>query len=372
MREPSLTLGIEEEFVLVETDGTCTAARAQAVIDRAAERLDDRVQHEFFQTQIETNTDVRSTAAGLWGDLLEARNVLTEAAGRHRCRLVASGTGVVSPRPLPVTAVPRYARMTRRYAPMVSTLRSETNGCHIHIGSLGRAEAVELGSRIRPWLPLLQALAANSPFAAGKDRRCASWRHFEAQAWPTMGPAPALDGESGYERLARGLTESGYLMDRKMIYWYVRPSEHYPTLEIRVADVNPDVAVPVLLAVLARGLAATLRAGLHEGVAAPRGDTEQLRQAHKAVAREGTAASVVDPVGGGLGSVRACLESLLDFSRSGLEASGDTETAGRLVEEVWGRGTGAEAQRADFRRRESLIDVVDGLAARTAGGGAFG
>ena len=110
---------------------------------------------------------------------------------------------------------------------------------------------------------------------------------------------------------------------------------------------------------------------MRQGRSAPRGDTAQLRLAHKAVARDGTAALVVDPVGGGPASVRARLDSPDGLQPPGLAVSGDGETVGRLVEMVWERGTGAEHQRADFGRRESLGDVVDGLAARTAGGSRF-
>ncbi|MFE9561535.1 glutamate-cysteine ligase family protein [Streptomyces sp. NPDC006487] len=103
------------------------------------------------------------------------------------------------------------------------------------------------GYRMGPWLPVLQALAAYSPFDRGRDSGYASRRAVEHARWPAVGPAPVLD-EAGYEHCAEELVRSGTVLDRRMIYWYARPSEHVPTPEIRVADVNARIGTVVLLA----------------------------------------------------------------------------------------------------------------------------
>jgi carboxylate-amine ligase len=215
---------------------------------------------------------------------------------------------------------------------------------------------------------MLQALAANSPFAGGRFCECASWRHFEFSRWPTVGPTPVLDGP-GYERTARELTASGTVMDRKMIYWYARPSERWPTLEVRVADVNADLDVPVLLAVLLRGLAQTLLARLGAGRPVPGpGDERRLRRDHRAAALYGMDSQGTDPVDGSSAGVAARLASLLEFAAPGLRAARDLETADALLTAVLAHGGGAGQQRADYQARGSLDDVVNGLVERTAAG----
>lgn len=360
-----LTFGVEEEFVLVDSSGPATVPRAAALRERIGGPGRDRVQPEFYQTQIETSTLPCKTTDELRADLVQARRQTADAAASVGARLVASAAGVLTSRPMPVTESPRYLKMAQRFSQVIAETESESNGCHVHVGPLTREEAVLLGTRLRPWLPLLQALAANSPFAAGQDRGCASWRFFELRRWPTAGPAPAMDGP-GYERVANRLVDSGTILDRKMIYWFSRPSERWPTLEIRVADVNPDPRVPLLIAVLLRGLATTLLAELRAGRPIPGSDDHRLLQDHRLAARLGLAAEGLDPLTGSVEPVSERLASLLEFSRPGLQTGGDLETAHALRAAVLATAGGAEQQRADFRVRGSLADVVDGLAERTA------
>lgn len=362
-----LTFGVEEEFVLVDGREAVTVPAAAAVLAGAADHLGDRVQPEFYQTQIETSTDPCSTAAELRADLVEARHVVADAADAAGVRLVASATGLLSPSPLPITQMSRYLDMAWAFPEVVARARTECSGCHVHLGPLGRDEAVALGTHLRPWLPLFQALAANSPFGAGRDRGCASWRYFEFQLWPTVGPAPRLDSGAGYEAAARGLMESGTILDRKMIYWWARPSERWPTLEIRVADVNSDLDVPVLLAVLARGLAATTLARLRADKPIPACREHTLLASHRAAAEIGPAAEIADPLSGTTTAAGLQLADLLDFVGPALKASGDWDTAHELLATVLAYGGGAVQQHVDFQTRGSLVDTVDGLVQRTAG-----
>lgn len=363
-----LTIGVEEEFVLTGADDPATVPRAASVLARAVGALGDHAEPEFYLTQVETSTTPCSTAGRIRQELAEARRVLAEAAADLDARLVASATAVTGATPPPIADEPRYQAMARRYREVLADVTAETCGCHVHLGPFDRDHAVLLGTLLRPWLPLLQGLAANSPFAGGEDRGCASWRHFEFSRWPTVGPSPVLDGP-GYERTARELTASGTVMDRKMIYWYARPSERWPTVEIRVADVNADLDVPVLLAVLVRGLAQTLLIRLRADKPVPGpGSDQRLNRDHHAAAMAGLASEGTDPVDGSIALLPQRLASLVDFAAPGLRAAGDLETAQSLLAAVLARGGGAGQQRQDFAVRGSLADVVDGLAERTAAG----
>lgn len=140
----------------------------------------------------------------------------------------------------------------------------------------------------------------NSPYADGQDRGCASWRHFEVQALPTVEPAPLLVDEAAYEQVADGLITSGRLLDRKMIYWCARPSEHCPTLEVRIADAHPDLDTVMLYAVLLRRLATTLLAEARQGRPWPQMDSRTLEDCHRRVALDGLHARTIDPATGAL------------------------------------------------------------------------
>lgn len=356
-----LSFGVEEEFLLADATTRFAAPRSAEVLEKARVQLGEHAQHEFYATQVELTTVPCMTAEGLRAALARARQIGAAAAAADGCLLVASASAVLTRHPLPVTAKPRYETLARRYQPTIGRIRSEPSGCHVHLGTLPRDEALLLGNHLRPWLPALQALCVNSPFAAGEYRHCDSWRYVDCQAWPTVEPAPALDEEM-YEFLARSLITQGPLVDRKMIYWYSRPSERYPTLEVRIADANPDLDVVLLYAVLLRGLATTLLAEARRGRPWPEVEQSQLKESHRRVAAHGLRGQVVDPTTGAQASASAVLKTLIRRSQPGLAATGDEEFVHRLLRSFRERGTAAARQNAVYRTRGALSDVVDWLA----------
>lgn len=358
-------MGVEEEFFLVDRRTRAPVARAPQVIAQLRPFLGEQVQSEFYQCLVEICTRPTLLCADLRAQLASLRAMAAAAALDADCLLLASGVPVVPPRGrLLVTDTPRYRRMESRYRMVVDGGSSTTCGCHIHIGTLRRAEALALAlaNHIRPWLPVLQALAVNSPLSNGRDSGFAGWRAVEMARWPTAEPAPVLD-TAGYEATARALVDSGTLLDRRMIYWHARPSEHVPTLEIRIADVNADVDCTVLLAALSRGLCTGLLAEARGGRPPPYVPEGRLRAAHWRAALVGSAGLGLDPVGGAEVPMRALIERLLARAEPGLVAAGDLALVERLLDRHLLLGTGAERQRARYHRGRSLRGVVDHMAA---------
>nr|WSX48427.1 glutamate--cysteine ligase [Streptomyces sp. NBC_00974] len=361
-----LTMGVEEEFLLVDRLSRAPAGRAPHVIAATSGVLGPQVQQEFFTAQVEVCTRPTADSSRLRAELAGLRDTVSRAASEEGCLLVASGTPVIPPEePLEVTPDPRYVHMADRYAPALGDLRQVVCGCHVHIGLPDRARALDLGNRMRPWLPVLQALAANSPFDRGKDSGYASWRSVEYARWPGVGPAPVLD-EARYERTVEALVRTGRLLDRRMVYWYARPSEHVPTLEIRVADVNADLDVVVLLAALVRGLAAALAADAEAGAPSPRVGSRALRTAHHLAALNGLEGEGLDLGSGRRVPAWDLVGALLERAAPGLEAAGDLPMAATVLGRLRILGGGADRQRAAYRRLGSLCGVIDTLAATTA------
>lgn len=358
----ALTMGVEEEYLLVDRRSRAPVGRGPRVIEAAARTLGPLVQPEFFTAQVEVCTSPTASPAELRAQLARLRAEVVRAAASEECLLLAAGTPVIPPEhPLTVTRDERYRRMASRFAPILGDYDQAVCGCHVHIGVDGRAEALDLANRMRPWLPSLQALAANSPFNRGRDSGYASWRAVEHARWPTVGPAPVLD-EAGYERFADELVSSGAVLDRRMIYWYARPSEHVPTLEIRVADVNARIDTVVLLAVLVRGLAATLRTEAADGRPAPEPRSARLREAHRRAAAHGLDGEGIDPVSGASVPAWALVARLRERAAPGLGAAGDLALADTLLDRVRTEGNGAAQQRAAHRSGGRLTHVVDSLA----------
>lgn len=187
-----MTVGVEEEYVLVERRTGIPVARGPLVVEAARAVLGDQAQPEFFGAQVEVCTRPTACLAELRSELALLRQVMAEAAAGEGCLLVATGTPVIPPgRPPTVTPGDRYGRMAARWPSLVRSYDGMVCGCHIHLGVTGRGQALALANHMRPWLPILQALAANSPFSLGHDTGWASRRSVEHARWPGVGPAPA-------------------------------------------------------------------------------------------------------------------------------------------------------------------------------------
>ncbi|MEU5219662.1 glutamate--cysteine ligase [Streptomyces sp. NPDC020807] len=366
-----LTMGVEEEFVLVDRVTRSPVNRAPEVIRIARRVLGDQVQTEFFNAQIEICTRATADRRDLRDELAWLRATVGAAAHDARCMPVACGTPVLPPEePYTVTDTERYQRMARRFASLITREDGAARddglvcGCHVHIGTLDRERALALAQHMRPWLPALQALAGNSPYAGRRDTGYQSWRSVEHGRWPTVGPTPVLDEAQYLAHVAR-LVEDGTLLDDRMVYWHARPSEHVPTVEIRVADANADLDTVVLLAILVRGLAATLLPRVDAEAPPPVVPAARLLHAHRLAAVQGLAGTGLDPVTGLERPAAAILDSLVDLARPGLDATDDTEWVRRQWQRIRVDGGGAARQRAVFRRHGRYAAVVDALAAAT-------
>ena len=257
----------------------------------------------------------------------------------------------------------RYERLVAEYA----EVGREQLVCamQVQVGVADRELAVAALPRVAPWLPVLLALSASSPFYAGHDTGYASYRAVIWSRWPTGGPPLSFASAAEYDRLVADLVASGTIADPGMVYFDVRPSARYPTLEVRVCDAVPLLEDVLTLAGAARALVVT---AVREpaGSAPPR--PELVRAARWRAARSGLAGVLIDPRGARALPAREVVSALLEHVRPALDELGDTDRVVAGVEAIVRRGTAADRQRAVHARRERLADVVDALVAETRAG----
>ncbi|MEN0070523.1 MAG: glutamate--cysteine ligase, partial [Propionicimonas sp.] len=250
--------GVEEEFLLVGDDGAPigVATEAAAAHERtaSADTVDapgGGVDLELQRQQLETGTHPCRTTDELLRELRDGRRRLGEAAAQAGASLAALGTS-----PIDVgtsfSPSPRYHRMGRVYA--LTAREQLTCGCHVHGEVDDRAEGVAVIDRIGPWLPVLLAISANSPFWQGADTGYASYRSQVWNRWPSAGPTAPFGSVEAYEGAVAGLVGTGAVLDEGMIYFDARLSARYPTVEVRVADVCLFATDALLVATLARAL----------------------------------------------------------------------------------------------------------------------
>jgi carboxylate-amine ligase len=355
------TIGVEEEFFLVDPESRRLKPVAAEVLPgarSATEDLDGTVEPELQQCQIETGTGVCHTLDEVADELRRLRRAVAGAARE-------SGTAIASSGSLPlgfeegsrVTTQPAYLRLEHDYR--LVTHEQLVCGCHVHIGLADREMAVQVLNRARSWLPTLLALTANSPFWRGDDSGYASFRTEVWQRWPLAGTPATFASRADYDDVVATLLAVEAIDDPARIYWDVRPSAKYDTLEFRVGDANLTVHETVMTAGLVRALVRTCHRQVVDGepFADPR--PELRRAATWRAARFGLTGTLIDLDGCQSRPAPEMVDRLLDFVGPALDESGDRERVTSLVAGVVDGGTGADRQRRAYGLRRRLEDVVD-------------
>ncbi|VTR75831.1 glutamate--cysteine ligase [Cellulomonas hominis] len=351
------TVGVEEELLLVDPRTGRAAPVAGAVLAAAGES-DGGIPvltSELQQEQVETATPPRTAMADIEEDLIDLRARAASAAAQAGALVAALATS-----PLPVhpslTPTERYVAIQDRFG--VTCAQQLTCGCHVHVAVESPDEGVAVLDRIRPWLPVLSALAVNSPFFDGQDTGYAGYRTQAWGRWPTTGPADLYGSVDGYRARLRRFLDTGVLLDEGMFYGDARLSHRYPTIEVRVADVCLDPADTVLVAALTRALVDTAAREWRAGIPAADVDTSVLRLAAWRASRSGVEGELLHPRDGRPVPAAVAVETLLEHVATALAWSGDEAPVERRLERVLARGTGATWQRAEAARTGDLAEMV--------------
>ena len=360
------TFGVEEEFLLVDQHSGEPVPLNTAVAEQAARRGVD-LELELTSCQVETTSDVASTSADLRRDLTRLRRVAADAAEAAGARLVAVGLPPTLPHDFPITDKPRYHRIAERFGMIAH--EQGICGCHVHVGVPNREVAIQVSNRLRSWLPLLLALTANSAIYRNADSGHASWRSVLWARWPSAGPPPHFASAADYDVTVEMMLDAGTMLDDGMVYWDVRPSVNFPTIEVRVADVPATVADTVLFATLVRALVMTAMDDELRGapIAAP--SSHALKSAYWKAAREGLEGQLIDLADGHeLKPAPVLLNAVVERLKPALSVLGEVDMVEAELARVVGIGNGAARQRRAWRRRYDASDVVDACAEATLEG----
>jgi carboxylate-amine ligase len=296
---PAFSLGLEEELFVVDAETLEPASVPEGVLDG------ERLKPELFTTMLELNTGVcravGEAAEELGALRLEARCRLRE----HGLELAAAGTwpsAMLGTQPVsPLEPLQRFAD----YAG-ASARRQHCCGLHVHVGVASPEECMGRLEAVLPWLPLLLALSANSPYVGGEESGLASTRAELLMLLPRAGAPPAFAGYEDWARFAELLVELGLADDLMRLWWDVRPHPRFGTLEIRMPDQPTRLAVTAAFAAVAQALVAWVEPA---SVPADRGLYAQNRWA---AARFGADAGLVHPETGRLCSPGELLAELLE------------------------------------------------------------
>jgi carboxylate-amine ligase len=336
-----LTVGVEEEFLLLEPGGAVAPVAADVV--RLA-GVDGLLVPEFMAYQVETATRVCTRLDELRSELVRLRLLAARGAERAGVRVVATGmppyrAGVVGE----ITSDERYRELARRFPRAVSA--GGACACQVHVGVPDRDLGVEVLARLRPWLATLLAMTANSPIVGGADSGWSSYRYRALLHWPTFRPPEPWASADRYDRTVRTLIAHGAAIDAASVYFLARLSRNYPTVEVRVADVCLTAEDALLFAAVVRALVAALIDDARQGRQGRSAGSARVEAGLLSAAHHGISTPRTRLLGGSRTAPGPLLDRLQAKIMPTLEAAGDAEEVRSGLDRLHRTGTGADRQR---------------------------
>lgn len=250
---PSFTMGIEEEYLLVHTDNLDLAEVPQALMDDCVAKLGSQVSPEFLRCQVEIGTDVCANIGEARDDLRRLRATVAEIAARYGLApLAVSCHPTADWKDQNHTDKDRYNTLEHDLAGVARRLL--ISGMHVHIGIEDDDMRIDLMNQFSYFLPHLLALSASSPYWQGQDTGLSSYRLTIFDNLPRTGLPPRLSGYGEYQRSVQAIVDTGAIEDATKIWWDLRPSDRFPTLETRICDNSPRMEHALSIAALAQCL----------------------------------------------------------------------------------------------------------------------
>jgi glutamate---cysteine ligase / carboxylate-amine ligase len=351
------SVGVEEEVMILDAETLALSPQVDLLISESEKlQLPGRLKTELFASIVELNTDICESVGGAGQALRELRRAAARIAGENGLRIAAAGTHPFSdPEQQQIAADPRYKEFVGFAG--VSARRQGVSGLHVHVGMPTTDACYATLEAVLPWLPLVLALSANSPYLAGRATGLASNRAEILAQLPRAAAPPAFGSYRVWEAFVERLIRLGLADDYTRFWWDVRPHPRFGTLEIRMPDQPTSLAVSTGLAALLQALCAS--AGRWADRPADLGDYAQNRWA---ALRFGSAAELIHPDGSRVVRAPELARELLDLVAPAAEEL-------RTTSDLWALDpSSCEGERQlEVGRREGVDAVCADLVERTLG-----
>lgn len=362
------TFGLEEEYFLVRRNGRRLRHMPRRFFNDCREALGERFGSEMLQTQIEVQTGVHDDTRAAETDLRALRRTVGEIAHRHGLGILSAGTHPSAQwRGQRSTDKPHYDQVMGELQMLGQ--RNLLCGLHVHVQPADPGQRVALMARLQPFLPLLLALSTSSPFWMGHATGLMGYRQTAYQEIPRTGLPPLFRNQAEYDHYVQRMVDGRAIKDASFLWWALRPSLAFPTLELRVTDACTDLCDALAIAQVYRCLVRHLerRPTLYADLQA--GDQAIVAENLWRAQRYGFDAGLIDLGSRRLVSVREMLENTLEALDDDIRALDCT----LQVERVWKileNGTSAHGQLERYRacrqagesHADALSQVVQWLA----------
>ena len=365
MDEGWLTIGIEEEFQIIDAEGQLRA-HIDALLQAAEPRLGDLVKREMMQSVVEIGTRVCRTVDDARAEIHRLRGTLISLLGAEGLRLGSAGTHPISHwQDQLVTEHERYKMLEDEMQDVVRELL--IFGLHVHVGIPDPELRVELMNEARYFLPHLLALSTSSPFWLGRVTGIKSYRSVLWSRFPRTGIPPDFSSYDEFENYVELLLKTGSITDGKKIWWDLRPHSLYPTIEFRICDACTRVDETLCLAALIQAICAKLLKLRRQNLGFRKYAPDLIRENKWRAIRHGTEGKLIDFGRQAEVPYRDLVVELLEFVDDVVDEL-ESREAVEYVQTILEEGTSADRQLHTYRETRSLTAVVDRIVDETAAG----
>ena len=346
--DPTFTIGIEEEYLLVSTETYDLARAPDALMAACQADLQGQVSPEFLQCQIEVGSGVCQTVGAAREDLRNLRMTVARHAANHGLAPIAASCHPFADwKQQPHTDKERYNILRKDLGGVAR--RMLICGMHVHIGIEANNMRIDLMNQLSYFLPHLLAMSTSSPFWQGEDTGLNSYRLTVFDNLPRTGLPPKLDDWGTYESSVQILVDLGLIEDGSKIWWDLRPSSKFPTIESRICDASPRLETTLMLAALTQCLTRMLWRLARKNQRWRIYDTFLIAENRWRAQRYGVSEGLVDFGRRQVIPFGDLVEEMLELIEEDAEALGCLAEV-QAVRELVINGTSADVQRGVFER----------------------
>lgn len=355
------TLGIEEEFQMVDRQTGQLCPHILTILEKGASSLGEQIKPEMLQSAVEIVTGICPDIASARLELRQLRQTLIGLLEKEGVGLISAGT---HPEALwqeqESMPNPRYTELEEELQDIARSIL--IFGLHVHVGVKSQETAIELMNQTRSWLPHFLALSSNSPFWAGRFTRIKSYRSVVWKPFPRSGIPDAFASWQDFDYYVQTLIRSGCIDNGKKIWWDIRPHPFFSTIEFRIFDMPATFNDSIALAALCQALVAKLTWLHHHGSASPVLPRSLIEENKWKAMRYGLDSEIIDFVHDRRLTMRESLHELLDFVDDVLDDLGsrpEIDYLRRLLDDP--SGTGADRQIEVYQRTGDVHAVTQFL-----------
>jgi carboxylate-amine ligase len=363
MKDHVYTLGIEEEFAIVDPETRELRSHIQEILEGGKVTLKEQIKPEMHQSVVELGTEICQSVIDAREHVTGLRSKLVELAGRGGLKVASAGTHPFSHwHDQLITEGERYQEIVKDMQ-----LLARANlifGLHVHVGIPDRETAIQIMNQVRYFLPHLYALSVNSPFWVGRNTGLKGYRLKVFERFPRTGIPDAFESLSEYEDYCKLLVKTGCVDNAKKIWWDIRLHPFFDTLELRVCDAQSRVDDTLALAALIQAIVAKLYKMLRQNTTFRVYRRRLLDENRWRASRYGIDGKLIDFGRESEVETKSLINELLHFVSTEVDELGSKREMAH-IERILREGTGADRQLAVWEETQDMKKVVDHIVAET-------